>query len=131
MKTTDDDKLKDKLGTTNPFTVPEGYFEAFTRQLMEKLPEHEDTSLTLHVTVWQRVRPWLYMAAMFGGIMLGMRYMLSLGDPSPDAVHSMATVAIPAEDDSYYEEYLRDVVIHSSMDDYTVYCCLNDSEENS
>ncbi len=38
MKKEETDLLK-RCGTENPFTVPEGYFECFTEQLIEKLPE--------------------------------------------------------------------------------------------
>ena len=40
MKKEETDLLK-RCGTENPFTVPEGYFECFTEQLIEKLPERE------------------------------------------------------------------------------------------
>ena len=30
--------LKDKFGTANHFTVPEGYFDSFAEKLMESLP---------------------------------------------------------------------------------------------
>ena len=37
----EEDELLRKCGTKNPFTVPEGYFENFSKELMEKLPEKE------------------------------------------------------------------------------------------
>ena len=33
----EEDELLRKCGTKNPFTVPEGYFENFSKELMEKL----------------------------------------------------------------------------------------------
>ena len=30
-----------KVGTKNPFHVPEGYFENFSQELMSKLPEKD------------------------------------------------------------------------------------------
>ena len=35
----EEEYLNSKLGKKNPFTVPEGYFEQLTAQVMEKLPE--------------------------------------------------------------------------------------------
>ena len=32
----EEDELLRKCGTKNPFTVPEGYFENFSKELMEK-----------------------------------------------------------------------------------------------
>ena len=34
----EEDKLLRKVGTTNPFTVPEGYFENLTSEVMNRLP---------------------------------------------------------------------------------------------
>lgn len=58
-----------EVGKTNPFKVPEGYFERFSVDLMSQLPERtveEPKALSL----WGKMRPWVYMAAMFVGIML-------------------------------------------------------------
>ncbi len=71
MKKEETDLLK-RCGTENPFTVPEGYFEHFTEQLMEKLPEREAQPAP-QLTLWTRVKPWVYMAAMFCGLMLSVR----------------------------------------------------------
>ena len=37
----EEDKLLKKIGTENPFRVPEGYFEGFTSDLMSRLPEKD------------------------------------------------------------------------------------------
>ena len=68
-----------KIGTKNPFTVPEGYFESFPQELMEKLPEKEPLLSVSEPTLWQRVKPWIYMTAMFCGIMLSVR--IFVGEP--------------------------------------------------
>ena len=39
----EEDILKKKCGTQNPFKVPEGYFEQFTANLMNQLPEQLET----------------------------------------------------------------------------------------
>ena len=57
-----------KAGTRNPFKVPEGYFEGFTQELMDRLPEKEMIPEMQEPTLWQRVKPWIYMTAMFCGI---------------------------------------------------------------
>jgi len=68
-----EDNIIAKAGKQNPFRVPDHYFEDFTHELMDKLPEQETMPSTLKITLWQRVKPWLYMAAMFCGIMLSVR----------------------------------------------------------
>jgi hypothetical protein len=79
---TDVDTSKSKLnesGKTNPFKVPEGYFERFSGDLMSKLPERAVEEPKVQ-TLWERVRPWAYMAAMFVGIML----MFKIFNASPE-----------------------------------------------
>ena len=56
----EEDELLRKCGTKNPFTVPEGYFENFSKELMEKLPEKEISLSEPVITTWQRVKPWIY-----------------------------------------------------------------------
>jgi hypothetical protein len=61
-----------EIGKTNPFKVPEGYFERFSEGLMSQLPEHTVEEPKVF-SLWERIRPWTYMAAMFVGIMLMFR----------------------------------------------------------
>ena len=52
-------------------TVPEGFFEDFVAKMEAMLPERpeaEQPRRIEHRTTWQRVRPYVYMAAMFAGI---------------------------------------------------------------
>ena len=37
----EEDELLKKCGTKNPFMVPEGYFDNFSKELMNKLPEKD------------------------------------------------------------------------------------------
>lgn len=124
-----DRKLEDICEKNNPFSVPEGYFEQFTQQLMEKLPEKEQPTLTIQpVTTWQRIKPWFYLAAMFCGIMVGARYVLSPSDSDTANNSQIASknTATELQERSYGEEYLEDALMNSRMDDYSVYCYLTD-----
>ena len=40
-----------KVGKQNPFRVPDHYFEDFTHELMDKLPELETIPSTLEITL--------------------------------------------------------------------------------
>lgn len=123
-----DDIICKKL---NPFNVPEGYFEQLTETIMNKIPEKQSSETpVLHVTTWQRVKPWIYMAAMFCIIMLSARYMLTNSSQTQIASQSTAAINSSATDDSYTEEYIEETIMNMQADDYTVYCYLtnNDSE---
>ena len=77
-----EDNILRKVGTQNPFRVPENYFEDFTQELMNKLPEKEPMQRLSEPTLWQRVKPWVYMTAMFVGIMLSVR--IFVGEPQKE-----------------------------------------------
>ena len=79
-----EDNILKKAGTDNPFSVPDHYFEDFSRNLMAKLPEKEPLPLPEEPTLWQRVKPWIYMAAMFCGIMLSVR--VFVGEPQKEEI---------------------------------------------
>ena len=73
----EEDKIQKKIGTENPFRVPEGYFENLTSEVMNRLPEKEKLiAVQTEPTMWQKVRPWLYMTAMFIGAALIIRVAL-------------------------------------------------------
>lgn len=62
--------ILDKLGKEPGFKVPENYFEEFNKQMFSSLPEVEITDVEKPATLWVRVRPFIYMAAMFVGVFL-------------------------------------------------------------
>ena len=69
-----DNELKAEYGTRRPYKVPDGYFEQFHEQLMSSLPEVEtETAPATKVTFMTRIKPWLYLAAMFAGIIFIMQ----------------------------------------------------------
>ena len=61
------DKLKDKFGQDPGFKVPDGYFDEIFTKISDSLPERT-IEKPMPLTMWQRVRPYVYLAAMFAGI---------------------------------------------------------------
>ena len=121
MKKEETDLLK-RCGTENPFTVPEGYFERFTEQLMEKLPEREAQPAP-KLTLWTRVKPWVYMAAMFCGLMLSVRMFVGEKQSQSPAATSETTDFTEVPD-----EYIDPIVNQTMMADYTLYQYLTDAD---
>ena len=37
-------EIKERFGQTNPFRVPDGYFDQLTERVMSQLPEREKTA---------------------------------------------------------------------------------------
>ena len=64
----DDSTLLKKYGKDPGFKVPENYFADFNQRMTEMLPDVEITPVDAKPTLWQRVRPLVYMAAMFAGV---------------------------------------------------------------
>lgn len=62
-----DNKLEN-MRKENPFRVPDSYFEGFTARMMEQIPDDEPQFEDNKVTMWDRVRPIFYLAAMFAGL---------------------------------------------------------------
>lgn len=110
------------VGTGNPFKVPEHYFEDFTQELIHKLPEKAPVLPTQEITLWQRVKPWIYMTAMFIGIMLSVR--VFVGEPRKDNF----PVISQTEADQLSEEDWEIIINHSMMDDYSLYQYLTDAD---
>ena len=121
----EEDELLKKCGTKNPFMVPEGYFDNFSKELMNKLPEKEQTSAPQEtITTWQRIKPWIYMAAMFCGLMFSVRVRCR----SPlKQVHSYFLQQRKTET-ILRRIYLKSILDHSMMDDYTLYQYLTDAK---
>ncbi|MDR0989528.1 MAG: hypothetical protein LBM06_08775 [Prevotellaceae bacterium] len=119
----EEDNLIKSVGKTNPFRVPDGYFEHLTSEVMSRLPEKEKpVYATRPSTKWERMRPWLYMAAMFVGAALIIRVAstrLSPGD---------VTAMDDAEIETVSDEYIGSIVEESMLDDYSLYVYLSTAE---
>lgn len=68
-----EERLKNTFGKDAGWTVPEGYFESFRAEMAEKLPEMKAPAAAEPLSKWQRVKPYLYLAAMFAGIWMMMK----------------------------------------------------------
>lgn len=56
-------ELEQKFGKRIPFRVPDNYFDNFTSELMEKLPNTEGRVIRMQTTIWHRLRPTMIVAA--------------------------------------------------------------------
>ena len=118
----EEDKLLKKIGTENPFRVPEGYFEGFTSDLMSRLPEKEKTDVHREPTTWEKVRHWLYMADMF----LGAALIIRVASPGETVSNGQQQQQIAADESDIEMEYIRTAIENTMMDDYSLYVYLSD-----
>ena len=66
-------QLTDKFGKDSGMKVPEGYFTELERNIMNSLPPYPQAKKNINVSMWQRMKPYVYLAAMFCGIWLMMK----------------------------------------------------------
>lgn len=51
---------------TNPFKVPDNYFESLKVEVMDKLPENKPAKV---VPLWRKFAPWVSIAAVSAGVL--------------------------------------------------------------
>lgn len=77
-----EEKLKEGFGTDGGWKVPVGYFESFYKEMEEKLPPYKEGVKEVDLTLWHRMKPYLYLAAMFAGIWMMMKVFHTVSTPS-------------------------------------------------
>ena len=68
-----EERLKEKFGTDAGWKVPEGYFDSFYTNMETILPPMPQAPMEIKLSTWQRMKPYLYLAAMFAGIWVMMK----------------------------------------------------------
>lgn len=121
----EDTELKKKFGKENPFRVPDGYFENIVPEIMKQLPEAE-VQESADITMWERVKPWVYMVAMFCGLMFGLRVMMMDSPVLKDA--DDRNVSMTDSVQGIPDEYIDPILDQAMMDDYSLYMYLTDAD---
>jgi len=106
----------DELKGKNPFKLPEGYMEGLTEQIMARIPETSRQEPKV-VSLLDRIRPWMYMAGVFAGLLVFFRLFIS---PVPQetndqqnnelyvqAIISGEIVQVVSEEDMEYLEFME------------------------
>ena len=120
----EEDEIMKKLGKDNPFTVPEGYFQNFTDEIMGKLPEKKEAPSQTKVRTWDRIRPWVYMTAMFIGAFLITK--IASFHHQQDSPIAQTDVAIEQQ---MSDEEISTIISNTMMDDYELYQYLTDATD--
>lgn len=121
----EDTELKNRIGKENPFKVPEGYFDSIVPEIMKQLPEAE-VQENAEITLWEKVKPWVYMVAMFCGLMFGLRVMMMDRPVAKDG--STGNVSMTDSLQNIPDEYIDPILNQTMMDDYTLYMYLTDAD---
>lgn len=121
-----EEKLKEKIGTKLPYTVPEGYFESFKTNIMAKLPEYPEQPKAAKLSKWQRIKPYVYLAAMFAGIWCMMQVFHHVSTSSQQKEEAAFASLAPDNYELYWDDNsgddleLEDEVtsLYTSMDEF-------------
>ncbi len=114
MVTNSDNKSRQPLragigGESGGFTVPEGYFGDFARRMAESLPERPELAepQTADRSFWAKIRPYVYMAAMFAGIWLMLQLFTILsGQGRLEPIDSNPVLAEALNNDTFVYDYI-------------------------
>lgn len=119
----DDKELMARCGKESPFRTPDGYFELFHKQLMSSLPEMEvpQAAEPVRISLYAKIKPWLYMAAMFVSTIFVIQTLMYVQERCLPAEYTILA------EDIYTEE--ADLFMSSSLyDEYALYSYLTSNE---
>ena len=103
--------ILDKVNRNDGMTVPDGYFDDFAARMAASLPEREwerETPRVLPRSIWQRVRPYIYLAAMFMGVWCMMKmFDLMRPDTSGLSFDTNPVLTAAVGNDYFVRDYVR------------------------
>ena len=120
----------DQIKGNNPFKVPDGYMEGLADRIMKELPE-KTVEPSGKVLFMDRIRPWLYMAAVFAG--LGLFFKAIIGVDSKDLKNTDDSLLVRTElqndistdfeqtEDEEYLEYLETQYVDYLLNEELLY----------
>ena len=98
-----------KVGRNDGMTVPDGYFESFAAKMTAALPEQEwekPQPKVLPRSVWQKIRPYIYLAAMFMGVWCMMKmFDLMRADSSGLSIANNPVMTAALGNDHFINDY--------------------------
>ncbi|MDR1602568.1 MAG: hypothetical protein LBS42_09095 [Tannerella sp.] len=97
----------EKLKGQNPFRVPEGYMEGLTSQIMNSIPENMPKRESKVFSLNERIRPLLYLAAVFIGFIFLFRMFIIPATPKSDTSQGESVLVRESDMSNEDEEYLE------------------------
>ena len=107
--------ILEKYGKDPGFKVPENFFEDFNKRMTEMLPDVEITPVDIKPTMWQRLKPLVYMAAMFAGVWCMMQVFAHFTNTG--SINNVSAVAEKLGDD---KSNVEDFIMSGAVSDYDI-----------
>jgi len=111
----EDSTLLNKYGKDSGFKVPENYFDDFNKRMSAMLPDVEITPVDVKPTMWQRVKPLAYLAAMFAGVWCMMSVFSHFNGSG-----NMNSVRAVAEKMTEDKNNVEDFIMSGAVSDYDI-----------
>ncbi|MBP5498164.1 MAG: hypothetical protein J6X81_02180 [Muribaculaceae bacterium] len=118
----EDSKILQQLGKEPGFKVPENFFADINEKIKESLPEVEITRTDVRPSLWVRIRPYVYMAAMFAGVWCMMKVFNGLTETNKQTL-TAKEIAAGMNVESNVEEF----ILNNSVSDMDIIMSYEDS----
>lgn len=109
-----------KIDHQSGMTVPDNFFEDFNKRMIEALPEQsweKSSPQIMPRSFWSRVRPYVYMAAMFLGIWCMMKTFDLMRGDVPVSVEKNTQLMSAINNDAFFNDYCSPAVSESDIYD--------------
>ncbi len=103
--------ILEKVNHNDGFTVPEGYFDEFAARMADSLPQQpwEQQPKVMPRSFWQKVRPYVYLAAMFMGVWCMMKmFDLMRTDSTGLSIDNNPVITAALSNDHFINDYFID-----------------------
>ena len=102
------------------YSVPEGYFDSLEERIMAKIPEEtpEEVAEVPRISLWTRLRPIAYLAAMF--VAMNLIFRAFAPKTAEDKSVATAQTEVSSEDEyaNYYADYGERMTAVAGYDSY-------------
>lgn len=109
-----------KIDHQSGMTAPDNFFEDFNKRMIEALPEQSWENSSPRImprSLWSRVRPYVYMAAMFLGIWCMMKTFDLMRGDVPVSVEKNTQLMSAINNDAFFNDYCSPAVSESDIYD--------------
>jgi len=104
-----ENKLEEKIGRDAGFRIPESYFEQTFARISASLPDYKKTEAT-NLGTWQRIKPYVYLAAMFAGIWCMMKMFQNMSEPADVSLNNLPeSVTLAMSNQNFAEEIITEI----------------------
>ena len=128
----EDNKILNDMDRTNPFKVPEGYFDNLTRRVMDNLPEQESKKTTAkRQTVIVKMAKWISAAAAVAVLLICVKtFMPETKESATETTKVTVAKNNDAKEPEYVseEEYEIEVMRYAMIDREDIYSYLEGAE---